>query len=66
LSDGQETKVAILNIYNKDEQIDDTFLQELYDELQVLDKRGIKWLMTQADTKEVKQMFKKYKVLKSI
>ncbi len=66
MSDGQETKVAILNIYNKDEQIDDTFLQELYDELQVLDKRGIKWLMTQADTKEVKQMFKKYKVLKSI
>ena len=35
--------------YNKNERIDQTFVRELYDELKKLDKKKVKWIMTQAD-----------------
>lgn len=50
--------------YNKDEKLDGEFIRDLYDNLQQLDKRGVKWLMTQADTKEIKTIFKEYKISK--
>ena len=38
--------------YNKDEVLDNKFLKDLVKELKKLDKKDVKWLMTQADTKE--------------
>ena len=48
--------------YNKDERIDETFVHELYDEVKKLDMRGVKWIMTQADTKCIRKIFKEYKI----
>jgi DNA adenine methylase len=48
--------------YNKNEILDNKFLDELYKQVKILDKRGVKWLMTQADTKEVKKIFKNYTI----
>jgi DNA adenine methylase len=50
--------------YNKNEIIDEKFLNELYKELRKLDKKSIKWMMTQADTKQVKEIFKEYTIKK--
>lgn len=50
--------------YNKNENLNNNFLNELLLELKKLDKKGIKWLMTQADTKEIKNIFKDYKIIK--
>lgn len=51
--------------YNENENtLDDGFIIDLYNELKKLDKKNIKWLMTQADTKEIKQIFKEYKISK--
>ncbi len=48
--------------YNKDEVLDNNFILELYKECKKLDGRGIKWLMTQANTKEIRKIFKEYKI----
>ena len=50
--------------YNKGEVLNEEFIKELYKELKELDKKNIKWLMTQADTKEVKKIFKEFKIKK--
>ena len=50
--------------YNKEESLDNKFILELYKEVKKLDKKGVKWLMTQADTKEIKDIFKEYKIKK--
>jgi len=50
--------------YNKEESLDNKFILELYKEVKKLDKKGVKWLMTQADTKEIKDIFKDYKIKK--
>jgi DNA adenine methylase len=50
--------------YNKDQKITKSFNDELYNNLQILDKKGVKWMMTQADTNEIIQKFKKYKIIK--
>jgi DNA adenine methylase len=50
--------------YNKEESLDNKFIIELYKEVKKLDKKGVKWLMTQADTKEIKDIFKEYKIKK--
>ena len=50
--------------YNKDEVLNEDFIKELYKELKELDKRKVKWLMTQADTKEIKKIFKEFKIKK--
>jgi DNA adenine methylase len=46
--------------YNKKECIDQKFLLELKDECINLNKRGVLWLMTQADTPYVKEIFSEY------
>jgi DNA adenine methylase len=40
------------------------FLKELYDEVKKLDKKQVKWMMTQENTKEVRDTFKEYKIRK--
>lgn len=49
--------------YNLDEKLDETFVVDLKAELDKLDRRGVKWIMTQANTKEVKTLFKDYNIL---
>ena len=50
--------------YNKDEKIDTKFIKTLYNEVKKLDKKGVLWLMTQADTKEIKNVYKEYNIKK--
>jgi DNA adenine methylase len=50
--------------YNKDEVLDESFIQELYIQLKKLDERNVKWLMTQADTQQIKDIFKDYTIQK--
>ena len=50
--------------YNKDEVLDESFIHNLYKQVKKLDKRGVKWLMTQADTKQIKNIFKEYTIKK--
>lgn len=40
----------------------EALLEELVDQVKLLDQRGIKWLMTQADTPKVRKAFKTFKV----
>jgi DNA adenine methylase len=50
--------------YNKNEHLEESMLHELYHEVQNLDRKGVKWMMTQADTDQVKQVFgKKYNII---
>ena len=46
--------------YNKNEILDETFIEELYIQVKKLDERNVKWLMTQADTTQIKNIFKDY------
>jgi DNA adenine methylase len=48
--------------YNKDEVLDESFIQELYLQVKKLDERKVKWLMTQADTQQIKDVFKDYTI----
>lgn len=48
--------------YNKFEKIDLNFIKELLIECKKLDDKGIKWLMTQSDTDEIKNLFKNYEI----
>ena len=48
--------------YNKNEVLDESFIHNLYKQVKKLDKRGVKWLMTQADTKQIKNIFKEYTI----
>jgi len=48
--------------YNKDEILDETFIQQLYLQVKKLDERKVKWLMTQADTEQIKDIFKDYTI----
>ena len=50
--------------YNKNEELDEKFLNNLYKQVKKLDKRGAKWMMTQADTKQIKEIFKEYTIKK--
>ena len=50
--------------YNKDEILDESFVDNLYQQVKQLDTKGVKWLMTQADTKQIKEIFKEYHVKK--
>jgi DNA adenine methylase len=50
--------------YNKGEILDEKFLKNLYKQVKKLDKRNVKWLMTQADTKQIKNIFKEYIIKK--
>lgn len=50
--------------YNKNEVLDESFIIGLYQQVKQLDTKGVKWLMTQADTKQIKEIFKEYHVEK--
>lgn len=48
--------------YNKNEILDDSFIQQLLIQVKKLDERNVKWLMTQADTLQIKDTFKDYTI----
>jgi len=48
--------------YNKNEVLDESFIIGLYQQVKQLDTKGVKWLMTQADTKQIKEIFKEYHI----
>lgn len=48
--------------YNKDEKLDNNFIDDLYNEVKKLDIKGVKWMMTQADTDIIKNKFNEYKI----
>ena len=48
--------------YNKGEILDSSFIHNIYLQVKKLDSRKVKWLMTQADTDEIKEIFKEYRI----
>ena len=48
--------------YNKNEILDESFIIKLYKEVKKLDIKNVKWLMTQADTKQIKDIFSEYTI----
>ncbi len=42
--------------------LDETFIQERYIQVRKLDERNVKWLMTQTDTEQIKEIFKEYTI----
>jgi DNA adenine methylase len=46
--------------YNKNEVVNELFLKELAKNLKTLDKKGVKWLMTQSDIPDIYKVFKEY------
>jgi DNA adenine methylase len=48
--------------YNKGEILNKNFITDLKIQIEKLDKKNVKWLMTQADTKEIRNIFKKYTI----
>lgn len=51
------------HMYNVDQKIDLNFIEDLKTECMILDNKDIKWLMTQADTKVIRKMFKDYEII---
>lgn len=49
--------------YNKDEKLDIKFITDLYKEVKKLDKKGVKWIMTQSDTSEIRNIFNEYDII---
>ena len=49
--------------YNNDEKIDESFVNNLIKELIKLDKKGVKWMMTQVDSESVRKNFGNYNIL---
>jgi DNA adenine methylase len=49
-------------VYDPSEKQYTVNLQELHDQCKLLDKKKVKWLMTQADTKEVRALFQDYDI----
>ena len=50
--------------YNKYENLNNNFLIELRKQLKKLDKKGVKWLMTQSESEDVYNLFKEYDIIK--
>ena len=48
--------------YNKDEIINELFIKNLLKELKRLDKKKVNWMMTQANTTQIKTIFKDYTI----
>lgn len=59
-----ENKVDYKFRYNKDEKLNTSFIQELYTQVKLLDKKGVLWLMTQANTPAIRKTFKEYTIKK--
>ena len=51
------------HMYNIDQKIDINFIEDLRNELEKLDNKDVKWLMTQADTKDIRKIFKNYEII---
>jgi DNA adenine methylase len=51
-------------LYNKDEKLDTHFLQTLLHQVKKLDNKGVMWMMTQSDSKDIKKIFKNYHIKK--
>ena len=49
-------------MYNKNEKLDTKFMSQLKKQCDTLHKKNVKWLMTQADTKQVRETFKDYTI----
>lgn len=50
--------------YNQNEELNLQFLHDLFKECKKLDKKKVKWLMTQADTLTIRKIFKDYSIIK--
>jgi len=50
-------------MYNEDEKIDGCFVGKLIHELDKLDKKNVKWMMTQIDSDSIRHNFNKYKII---
>ena len=48
--------------YHLNEKKNANFNEELLNEVLLLDGKGVKWMMTQADTPEVRKLFSKYDI----
>jgi DNA adenine methylase len=48
--------------YHLNEKKNANFNEELLNEVLLLDEKGVKWMMTQADTPEVRKLFNKYDI----
>lgn len=46
--------------YNIDQKLDIGFIKQLRNEMDKLDNKGVKWIMTYADTKDIRKIFKEY------
>lgn len=49
-------------VYNNNEKIDSDFLATLKKQVENLDKKGVLWCMSQADTKTIRKLFKSYNI----
>ncbi len=49
--------------YNSDEKIDEQFLMNLKEELNKLDEKSVKWMMTQVDSDLSRQYFNEYRIV---
>ena len=50
--------------YNRGERVDSNFIDDLFSECKKMDKKGVKWMMSQVDTLEIREKFKEYKIVK--
>ena len=48
--------------YNVGEKIGESFMETLAVQLKKLDERRVKWIMTQADTPLIRELFKEYTI----
>ena len=48
--------------YNHNEILDESFVNNLHKEVIKLDNKGVLWLMTQADTPQIRKIFKDYTI----
>jgi len=48
--------------YNKGEILNDKFFEDMLKEVRKLDRKKVKWLMTQADTSRIRELFKDYEI----
>ncbi len=48
--------------YDPSQQLKDVSLTELQNQVKILDQKKVKWLMTQADTPEIREVFRDYDI----
>lgn len=50
--------------YNTEQTVHSSFLDELLFQMKELDRKNVKWIMTQANTQSVRTLFKEYKMIR--